>query len=116
MRFNRSSGVHIISSFFRGTYHKKRLQEILECLKRNLENPYVEALHVLWEDENPRTQLMQLLSDTSNSTLSAASDRGYSDKLVTSKVEKQPTYFRLFSYANSWPWIYRNCDKFRCLF
>lgn len=82
--FNVSRGVHIITTFFMGNYHKKRKNEFLECLRRNLENPYVEAMHILWEDVNPRTLL----------------PRNITHKLVTSKIEKQPTYFRLFSYVN----------------
>ena len=43
-------------------------------------------MHLLWEDMNPR----ELLREKTNNT----------HKLVTVQVDKQPTYFRLFTYAN----------------
>lgn len=84
VKYNSSGGIHIITSFFRGNYTSERVKEILLCLERNLENPLISAVHVLWEDENPRQLIRKELRH----------------KLITSVVKGQPTYFRFFSYAD----------------
>lgn len=88
--FSNNSGIHLITTFFKGTYHKQRINELVEALRRNIKNPYIEAVHVLWEKENPRHDLMQ-------TNVASLLDR----KLVTMKVPSQPTYFRLLGYANA---------------
>jgi len=82
-----SRGVHVITSFFRGSYENRRFSEILATLAANLENPHVEYVHTLWEKENPAqyfSQYPKLLA-----------------KLVPSEVKRQPTYAVLFNYANT---------------
>jgi hypothetical protein len=83
-----NQGVHLITSFFKGTYKNKRVAELLECVRRNVRNPAFEAVHVLWEDANPRLELAAELTPEENA------------RLVTSKVNQQPTYQRFFAYAN----------------
>jgi hypothetical protein len=88
--FRKNAGIHLITTFFKGSYHKERVNELIESLRRNIKNPYIEAVHVLYERDNPRADLQKTnvrdLLDT---------------KLVTMKVPQQPTYFRLFGYANA---------------
>jgi hypothetical protein len=78
-------GVHIIMSFYKGTYKKDRFQEILMSLKRNLKNPYVTAVHTLWEDRDP-------IIYVNNSVLEK--------KLIRVQFGVQPTYKDFFDYAN----------------
>jgi hypothetical protein len=92
--FRKNTGVHLITTFFVGTYHQKRLNELLETLKRNIENPYFEAVHVLWEDKNPRYNF-------TNPSSRFFIPGNISDKLVTMKVNNQPTYRKFFDYANT---------------
>ena len=80
-----NAGVHLVTSFFKGTYKPKRVAELLESLRRNLENPHFEAVHILWEDVNPRGELGEI---------------GKSSRLVTMKVKNQPTYQKFFMYCN----------------
>lgn len=88
--FRKNAGVHLITTFFKGSYHRERVNELIESLRRNIKNPYIEAVHILYERDNPRADLEKTnvkdLLDT---------------KLVTMKVPQQPTYFRLFGYANA---------------
>ena len=55
--FDAANGIHIITTFFKGSYSKNRVMEILNCLKKNMDNPHITAIHVLWEDVNPRDLL-----------------------------------------------------------
>ena len=84
--FRKDAGIHLITTFFKGTYHKQRVNELVESLRRNVNNPYVEAVHILHEKDNPRKDL----ESTNVKDL-------LSKKLVTMKVANQPTYFRLFA-------------------
>lgn len=81
-------GIHIITSFFRGTYSQERFQEILFCLRRNLDNSATTAVHVLYEDIDPAT----FLNETSDSALL--------QRLVSVRFPQQPTYKDFFQYAN----------------
>ena len=91
--FQRNAGVHIITTFFIGTYHKRRVNELFEVLKRNVANPHVAAVHLMWEDHNPRGNLSDRNSPFYLPPATLA-------KLVTIPVKQQPTYFKFFSYAN----------------
>ena len=87
--YRRNAGVHLITTFFKGSYHKPRIRELVETLRRNILNEYIEAVHVIYEKDNPRKDLEE--TDARHLL-----DR----KLVTMKINQQPTYFRLFGYAN----------------
>ena len=78
-------GIHIIMTFYKGTYRKDRFNEILMALRRNLQNPAVTAVHTLWEDRDP--------IDYFNNT-------ALQRKLVRVEFGVQPTYKDLFDYAN----------------
>jgi hypothetical protein len=77
-----TSGIHLIVSFFRGTYQLERLQEILQVLETNLANPHIQAVHVLFEDVDPIEWFPNSL------------------KLVRVNFATQPTYKDMFDYAN----------------
>ena len=79
-----NAGVHLVTSFFKGTYRPKRVAELVEALRRNVANPAFEAVHVLWEDVNPRDEL----------------GMPNEPRLVTMKVKHQPTYQKFFMYSN----------------
>ena len=88
--FRKNEGIHLITTFFKGSYHKQRINELVEALRRNINNPNIEAVHIMYEKDNPRKDL------------EATNAKDLLDtKLVTMKVESQPTYFRLFGYANA---------------
>jgi hypothetical protein len=78
-------GIHLIVSFYKGSYKKDRFQEIIMTLKKNLRNPYVTAVHTLWEDVDP-------ISYVNNTILEK--------KLIRVHYGMQPTYKDLFDYAN----------------
>ena len=78
-------GIHVIMSFYKGSYKKDRFQELLMALRRNLKNPYVTAVHTLWEDRDPIIYV--------NSSV-------LEKKLVRVKFGVQPTYKDFFDYAN----------------
>jgi hypothetical protein len=82
-----NAGVHLITSFFKGTYKKKRVDELFDCLRRNLRNPAFEAVHIMWEDVNPRLEFKDLTEEENN-------------RLVTMKTLNQPTYSKFFTYSN----------------
>jgi hypothetical protein len=85
------SGVHVITTFFRGTYSMARVRELLSSMVSNLENPHIEAVHILWEEHDPREFIpVELLTKIPN----------VNNKLVLTYVEHQPTYRELFGYAN----------------
>jgi len=83
-----NTGVHLITSFFKGTYKKKRVDELIEALRRNVRNSAFEAVHIMWEDVNPRVELTDLTEEEN-------------DRLITMKVKNQPTYSKFFTYANA---------------
>jgi hypothetical protein len=87
--YKRNGGIHLITTFFKGTYHKARISELIETLRRNIKNEYIEAVHVIYEKDNPR-------KDLEKTNVRDLLDR----KLVTMRVQQQPTYFRMFTYAN----------------
>jgi hypothetical protein len=78
-------GIHIIMTFYKGSYRKDRFRELLVALRKNLRNPYVTAVHTLWEDRDPILYV--------NST-------ELEKKLVRVQFGVQPTYKDLFDYAN----------------
>lgn len=82
----RSQGIHIITTFFKGSYKAARFSEIVATLISNLENPHVELVHALWERENPAKYI--------------ANYPNLMKKLVHMEVKKQPTYSSMFQYAN----------------
>ena len=85
------TGVHIITTFFKGAYHDKRFHEIVATLVSNLENPHVEAVHVLWQGHaNPYHYFPDIVRGNENLVR----------KLVLKWTHKQPTYRALFQYAN----------------
>lgn len=88
----RNSGLHLITTFFRGSYSLERLQEILGSLVSNLENPHIAALHVMWEDVNPKDYLPLIVQ---------RSIANFNHKLILRKVKHQPTYEEMFIYANT---------------
>lgn len=89
----RNSGIHLITTFFHGSYQAKRFHELVSTLVSNLENPYISAVHILHEGTDPRyfiplsiqRKMIQL---------------GLQNKLVLKAVQKQPTYKEMFEYAN----------------
>jgi hypothetical protein len=83
----RSTGIHVITTFFHGSYEARRFSEIVSALAANLENPYVSFVHTLWEKEDP-TQYI------------AANAPHLLQKLVAVEAKAQPTYAKLFKYAN----------------
>ena len=89
-----SKGLHLITTFFKGTYAKERFEEILSSLENNLGNDRISKVHVLWEDEDPRDHLRY-------ADVLGLSKAQVDEKLVTLKVERQPTYKELFEYSNS---------------
>lgn len=80
-----AGGVHLISTFFKGNYHEERFKEITDVLNFNLRNKYIARVHILYEDENPTSYVYR--------------DQD-ANKLVATKVDKQPTYQQLFDYAS----------------
>lgn len=86
---DRDKGIHLITTFFKGTYAPARVREIVECLRKNVENPALDAVHVLWEDVDPREELTK----TNVRDLLGR-------KLITTRTSKQPTYLELFTYVN----------------
>lgn len=76
---------HIITTFFKGVYHKKRVEELIFSLKRNINLKSVSKVHILWEDVNPLT----LFNHSMN------------HKIKLLRLNMQPTYQKLFEYANS---------------
>jgi len=88
--FRNNTGVHLITTFFKGTYRQARINEVIEVMRRNLNNPFIEAVHVLYEIDNPRDDLKK----------TDAADK-LDAKLVTVRVMRQPNYFRLFGYVNA---------------
>ena len=80
-----SYGKHVITTFFKGNYHEKRFNEIMTCLRNNLKNEQVTRVHLLWEDEDPMIHIK---------------DPALRAKLVSKKVDKQPTYQQMFDYAS----------------
>jgi hypothetical protein len=77
-------GIHIITTFYKGDYRHARFMEIVTCLKRNLRNKFVTAVHTLWEDKDP-------IDFIPEPTLRA--------KLIRVNYGTQPTYKDLFDYA-----------------
>jgi hypothetical protein len=75
-----AGGLHLITTYFSGTYSSERLGEIQACLAHNLANPHLRKIHILFEGSPP--------------PISADS------KLVLTKMSHQPTYAELFDYAN----------------
>jgi hypothetical protein len=81
-----SSGIHLVTTFFRGKYSSDRLAELLTSLKLNLANPLVSYVHVLWQDVSPESFAQELAP--------------YTHKLILSRVVSQPTYEQFFDYVN----------------
>eukprot|EP00924_Labyrinthula_sp_SR-Ha-C_P010800 snap_masked-scaffold_35-processed-gene-1.37-mRNA-1 protein AED:1.00 eAED:1.00 QI:0/0/0/0/1/1/2/0/280 len=79
--------IHVVTTFFKGAYSGVRVSEILMSLRKNLANPFVSKVHILWEDVNP----LQLLKNVS---LQAQ------NKIVLQQTGSQPTYKDLFEYGN----------------
>jgi hypothetical protein len=88
-----SSGIHVITTFFHGTYHNRRFKELLAVLVSNLENPHIDALHVLWQGADPRAFLSPSVSNRLWKTRIGR-------KLVLQQVFVQPTYRVFFTYMN----------------
>lgn len=82
-----AGGVHLLTSFYRGTYSATRFKEILYCLRRNLANADIAFVHILYEDVDPATFL--------NRTEDAALVR----KLIRVNFRQQPNYKDFFDYA-----------------
>lgn len=80
-----NSGIHLIMSFFKGTYRIDRFDEIVQTLKRNLKNPYMTAVHALWEDVDPIEFVLEAELRV---------------KLVRVNFGTQPRYKDMFDYAN----------------
>ena len=87
------SGVHVITTFFHGTYHDRRFKELMATLVSNLENPTIAAMHVLWQGSDPRYFIP-------NEIASKLVAQGFHKKLILTEVKKQPTYKVMFAYAN----------------
>jgi len=88
------SGVHLVTTFFKGKYHERRFKEIMSVLVSNLENPSVSALHLLCQGADPRDYMSPELWD-------ALRARQLDKKLVVTFVQRQPTYRVLFEYVNA---------------
>lgn len=84
----RSGGVHVVTTFFHGSYVDRRFSEVVASLVANLENPYISFVHVLWEKEDP-TQYIE------------RNGPHLLKKLVAIETKSQPTYAKLFTYVNS---------------
>lgn len=80
-----TTGIHVIMSFYKGSYKKDRFEEILVALRKNLRNPFIMAVHTLWEDYDP---------------IEFVGDPELELKLVRVNFGVQPTYKDLLDYAN----------------
>lgn len=87
------AGIHIITTFFRGTYQNQRFLEVIATLVSNLENPYVSKIHLLCEGSDPTYFLPPMLQEVLHM-------KKLLRKLVVTQVKLQPTYSQLFEYAN----------------
>lgn len=76
-----------MTTYYRGKYSDGRVRELMETLRRNVENKLLHKVHVLWEDESPGT-MREFFQHVS------------AGKMVLHRVRKQPTYHELFEYAN----------------
>jgi hypothetical protein len=86
------AGIHIVTTFFQGSYSFLRLREILGTLVSNLENPEVAAVHVLWQGKDPRLCIpISIQTRVPN----------FRSKLVLTEVLVQPTYEQMFQYCNT---------------
>lgn len=94
-----STGIHLITTFFRGKYSPERFEEILEVLRKNLRNPYITRVHVLWEDESPAGYLQSAAGADASARSPPPTDAERA-KLVLTRVPSQPTYLQLFSYVD----------------
>ena len=92
--FTRDTGIHLITTFFHGAYHSRRFHEIVATLVSNLENPYISNVHILYEGIDPRLFIPHIIQ---RKIIQA----GIQDKIVLTKVKKQPTYKEMFDYVNT---------------
>lgn len=78
-------GVHLITTFYKGSYAQQRFKEIVVVMRRNLKNPHLTALHALWEDVDP---------------IAFVPEPELNSKLVRARFGRQPAYKDMFDYAN----------------
>ena len=88
-----NSGVHVITTFFKGSYHDRRFKEIMATLVSNLENPSIAAVHLLCQGADPRQYLPTEVT-------TVLIEKNLDSKLVLSFVHRQPTYRNMFEYVN----------------
>jgi len=89
-----NTGIHMITTFFKGSYQDRRFKEILATLVSNLENPEITAVHLLWQAADPRYYIPDQIAKK-------LVERNLHMKLVLTEVQKQPTYKTMFLYANT---------------
>ena len=91
--------IHVITTFFRGNYSAARFAEVVDVARRNLANPYIKRLHLLWEGGDDADPRRQLAGGAGGAAADAIADL-ITRKLVARRVARQATYARLLRYAN----------------
>jgi hypothetical protein len=80
--------IHLITSFYviskKDDISLKRNKEILDCLKKNMENPIIKKIHLFVDDIN---------------ALNIAIETNINNKLYIIDIGKQPLYSDLFEYT-----------------
>ena len=80
--------LEIITSFFLHK-QKKRLNELVKCLSKNLNSQYVNMIHLFLDTEDCISYLKNKFKDL------------YDKKIKIIRVGKQPKYSDLFLYCNN---------------
>jgi hypothetical protein len=85
--------INLVTSFFvsklSDTNISLRNNELVEALKKNVESPYIESIHLFVDDENSHNRLKELFNDYI-----------INGKIVIASLCKgMPLYYDLFNYA-----------------
>jgi hypothetical protein len=81
-----TSIINIITSYYIAK-DLKRYEELIETLKKNIESPFINKIHLFVDDENAMKRLNDNFSNLIN------------NKIIIIKVGHQPLYGDLFKYA-----------------
>lgn len=68
--------------------HQERIREYIYCLDRNLKNPFIKKIHILYEDVNDKEHTHELLRYMQNKSIEIT------------YVSKRPSYADFFKIAN----------------
>ena len=86
--------IHLIIGYFNSSSLPKHNSEVLVAIMHNVENLMFAKIHILYEKDNPKPQLLRLLAAHSKSGVDV------DNRLVLVENDEQPTYSAFFEYIN----------------